>query len=85
MRVIMEVTAIDAGGVRFRPSEFTVEEITGFGADPLWASTAAGQVPQGESWQVTFVFEIPNKSIQLVLKGPQQIRMSLGTNHHSTG
>ncbi len=85
MRVIVEMTAIDAGGVRFNASEFTIEEFAGFSADPLWASTPGGQIPQGQSQQVTFVFEIPNKSIQLVLTGPQRIRMGLGSDHHSNG
>ena len=85
MRVVLELTAIEARGMQFRASDFTVEEIAGFRADPLWASTAEGRVPQGQVRQLTFVFEIPNKSIQLVLRGPQRMRMGLGTDHHSNG
>jgi len=30
------------------------------------------------------VFEIPNKSIRLELHGPGSVRLSLGTDHHTS-
>jgi hypothetical protein len=83
VRVIMELTAIQASGVRFKSVEFSVEEIAGFRADPLWVSQDSGDVHLGENLQVTFIFEIPDKAIQLVLKGPGRLRLGLGTAHHS--
>jgi hypothetical protein len=83
VRVIMELTAIEALGVRFNSVEFSVEEIAGFRADPLWVSHDSGVVPLGENLQVTFIFEIPNQAIQLVLEGPGRLRLGLGTAHHS--
>ena len=52
-------------------------------ADPLWVSQDSGVVPLGENLQVTFIFEIPNQAIQLVLEGPGRLRLGLGTAHHS--
>lgn len=83
IRLILELTAIEARGVRFRPTDYTIEEIAGFRAEPLWASHVDSDVQLGQSLQVTFIFEIPNKAIQLVLRGPQRVRMGLGSDHHS--
>lgn len=83
VRVLLELTASKASGVRFESTDFAVGEIVGFRAEPLWASQQSAIISLGENLQVTFIFEIPNKAIQLVLEGPGQLRLALGTAHHS--
>lgn len=40
-------------------------------------------IKPGYSLPATLVFEIPDKSIELVLVGPEPLRLGLGSDHHS--
>ena len=61
-----------------------MQEIVGFKAGPLWTSHERHRISRGETLPVTMVFEIPNKSIRLELHGPESVRLSLGTDHHTS-
>ena len=83
VRLLLALTAVEPGGIDFVAADYSVQEIVGFKAGPLWTSHERRHIARGETLSVTMVFEIPNKSIQLVLQGPGSARLSMGTNHHT--
>lgn len=83
VRLLLDLTAVEPGGIDFAAADYSVQEIVGFKAGPLWASHGHRHVAQGETLAVTMIFEIPNKSIQLVLQGPGSVRLGMGSDHHT--
>lgn len=84
VRVLVQFTALEGGGISMDTSQFSV---TGLGASnihPLWTSPGKTQLPQGKSADATMVFELPNKAVALVLEGPGNTRLSLGLSHHTS-
>ncbi|HRO93956.1 hypothetical protein [Citricoccus sp.] len=81
---MLELTAVEPGGIDFVATDYSVQEIVGFTAGPLWASHERHRIARGETLPVTMVFEIPNKSIQLVLQGPGSARLGMGSDHHTS-
>jgi len=84
VRILLDLTAIEPGGIDFAAADYSIQEIVGFTASPLWTSHERHHVARGETLAVTMVFEIPNKSIRLELQGPGSARLSLGTDHHTS-
>jgi hypothetical protein len=84
VRLLLDLTSTEPGGVDFASADYSVQEIVGFKAGPMWSSHESRHIVQGETLTVTMVFEIPNKSIQLVLQGPGSTRLGMGTDHHTT-
>jgi hypothetical protein len=84
VRLLLDLTAVETGGIDFAAADYSVQEVIGFKAGPMWSSHESRHIVQGETLTVTMVFEIPNKSIQLVLQGPGSARLSMGTDHHTT-
>jgi hypothetical protein len=68
----------------FASVDYSVQEIVGFTAGPLWTSHERHHVARGQTLRATMVFEIPNQSIRLELHGPGSVRLSLGTDHHTS-
>jgi hypothetical protein len=85
VRVLVRFTALESGGVLLDTSGFAVSGLGGSDLRPLWASPSKAQIRQGESLDATMVFELPDKAIALVLKGPDGTRLSLGVSHHTGG
>lgn len=83
VRIIVQLTALEADGVRLRAGDFTVTGLGSAGVRPVWSSTAAPDLRQGESMVQTLVFEVPDRAIAMVLEGPGDARLSLGLAHHS--
>ena len=83
VRVEVQFTAMDPGGLRLDPAGFIVDGLGAGRPGPLWSSPEATLVDEGESVSVTMVFELPNKAIALVLEDVTGSRLSLGKEHHS--
>ena len=76
---------MEAGGILLDTSGFVVSGLGGSELRPLWVSPSKAEIRQGESLDATLVFELPDKAIALVLKGPDNTRLSLGVAHHTGG
>ncbi|WP_104083894.1 hypothetical protein [Cryobacterium sp. Y11] len=82
VRIILELTALEAEGLEYSANDFT---ITGWGSVKsrlLWADPESALIAQGEVITTTQVFEIPNQAIDLIL-GTDAARFALGTGHHT--
>ncbi|WP_258064353.1 hypothetical protein [Arthrobacter sp. ZGTC131] len=83
VRVLVQFSAVEAGGIFLDTSGFVVSGLGGSELLPLWASPFTAEIRHGESLDATLVFELPDKAIALVLKGPDNTRLSLGVAHHT--
>lgn len=83
VRIIVQVTALAEDGVQLHAGDFTVTGLGSASVRPVWSSTTASELRQGESMVQTLVFEVPDRAIALVLEGPGDARLSLGLAHHS--
>jgi hypothetical protein len=85
VRLLVEVTALDAQGIDFSADDWA---ITGLGSERpelFWADPERGELRQGDVMTATLVFQIPNQSIALNLEGPGGVRLALGVGHHTPG
>ncbi len=83
VRILLELTALDPGGVDFTASDYF---IVGAGTDrfePVWTPIPAASLAQGETFTAALVFELPDRAILLTLEGDNGVQLSLGTDHHS--
>lgn len=83
VRILLELTALDATGISFSADEYT---IAGIGADSVslvWTDAERVDLGQGDSHAATLVFQIPDRAVALTLEGPEGSRLDLGTGHHS--
>jgi hypothetical protein len=85
VRVEVQFTALDPGGMRLDPAGYIVDGLGSGQPVPLWSSPDAALFDKGESVRATMVFELPDKAIALVLEGPTGGRLSLGKEHHVGG
>ena len=85
VRILVQFSAVEAGGILLDTSGFVVSGLGGSDLRQLWASPSKAEIRQGESLDATLVFELPDKAIALVLKGPDNTRLSLGVSHHTRG
>ncbi|WP_230117163.1 hypothetical protein [Arthrobacter sp. Bi83] len=83
VRVLVQFTALEGAGITLDSSQYVVTGLGGSDVKPLWTSNPRAEVRQGDSLNATMVFELPDKSIALVLKGPGGTRLSLGLSHHT--
>ena len=85
VRILLELTAIDAEGIDFSAADYSVTGL-GSGRPPLiWAEPESTTLQQGQSVTTTLVFEIPNQAVELALEGPSSTRLALGVGHHTPG
>jgi hypothetical protein len=86
VRLLLELTAVAPEGLDFAAADYSVQEVAGFSftAGPLWTSHESSHVPRGSTLAAAMVFEIPNKSLRLVLQGPGSVRLGMGTDHHTS-
>ena len=82
VRVLIELTALEAQGVEFDASDYSVEGLGLTVPEVLWSSPVTQVAAQGETIRATLVFEIPDEAIALVLEDGQGARLSLGVEHH---
>ncbi|MDJ0377460.1 hypothetical protein [Cryobacterium sp. PH31-L1] len=82
VRIMLELTAVDATGLSFDAADYSLSGV-GSRATALWVDPSQWEAAAGTSVLATLVFEIPNQAIALVLDGPQGSRLSLGTGHHT--
>lgn len=73
---------MDADGLPFDPSGYTVSALGNETWDPVWFSPAPATARQGETIDATLVFELPDRAIDLTLKLPGGPGLSLGEGHH---
>jgi hypothetical protein len=85
VRVLLELTALDADGITFEASDYFVDGLGTGEPRVIWASPSEFTAEQGETIDATLVFEIPNKALALVLSDDGETRLSLGTEHHTDG
>lgn len=83
VRILVEFTALEPDGIRFSASGFSVQDVGSLESPVRWTDTADAVIERGDSLQTTMVFEIPDKSIELVLVGLTPLRLGLGSDHHS--
>ncbi|NHW49262.1 hypothetical protein HAV21_20600 [Paenarthrobacter sp. MSM-2-10-13] len=81
VRLLVELTALEPGGLEFTSPDFTVTGIGSRNVQPLWSSVDS-TIGQGKTLEATLVFELPDQAIALVLEGPDGTRLSLGQAHH---
>ncbi len=85
VRVLLELTALEADGISFQASDYFVDGLGTGEPRVIWASPSEYKAEQGETIDATLVFEIPNKALALVLSDDGETRLSLGTEHHTGG
>ncbi|WP_299169626.1 hypothetical protein [uncultured Arthrobacter sp.] len=84
VRVLLELTAIEAQGVEFEAEGYVLDGLGTGSPGVLWSSPVSENAAQGGTINATLVFEIPNRALALVLEGPDGLRLSLGTEHHTS-
>ncbi|MEC5179640.1 hypothetical protein [Arthrobacter sp. CG_A4] len=85
VRVLLELTALQQGGLSYDPSEYSVSGLGAGKWKAIWASPAPAVARQGESINATLVFELPDRAIELTLELPGGPGLSLGAGHHRGG
>lgn len=85
VRVLLELTALEAGGVDFDAADWEVRRLGGGAARVEHASVQAQPVAQGQVLRTELLFEVPDRALELTLEGPRNARLSLGTDHHRGG
>lgn len=85
VRIEVQFTAMDPGGLKLDPAGFFVDGLGSGRPGPLWHSPESAFLDEGESVSTTMVFELPDKAIALVLEDSNGSRLSLGKEHHSGG
>jgi hypothetical protein len=85
VRVLLELTALEAGGVDFDAADWEVQRLGGGAARLEHASVQEQPVPQGQVLRTELLFEVPDRALELTLEGPRNARLSLGTDHHRGG
>lgn len=81
--VLLEVTAMEPGGLEFDADDYVVERLGGRASQVVWASPSEAPLEQNETMQAELVFEVPDKALELTLEGAGDVRLSMGTDHHS--
>ncbi|MBM7779952.1 hypothetical protein [Arthrobacter tumbae] len=84
VRVLLELTALEGQGVEFAAEDYVLDGLGTGTPGVLWSSPSSENVAQGGTINATLVFEIPNRALALVLEGPDGLRLSLGTEHHTS-
>lgn len=85
VRILLELTALDAQGVDFSAADYTILGLGSGSPGVLWASPEESEARQGEVISATLVFEIPNLAVDLTLRGEDGSRLALGVGHHTPG
>ena len=83
VRIFLELTATENPGINFVASNYRVEDFAVLSVPSLWADEQEVHLKPGQSQQFAMVFEIPDRAIALILSGPKELRLGLGTDHHS--
>lgn len=82
VRVLLELTALEPGGIDFAADDWAVERLGGGESPVLQASATQESVRQGDVLLAELVFEVPDRALELVLDGADDVRLSLGADHH---
>lgn len=82
VRVLLELTALEPGGIDFAADDWAVERLGGGESPVLQASAPEESVRQGDVLLAELVFEVPDRALELVLDGAGDARLSLGADHH---
>lgn len=82
VRVLLELTALEPGGIDFEADDWTVGRLGGGQSPVLQASATEEPVRQGDVLRAELVFEVPDRALELVLDGAGGARLSLGADHH---
>jgi hypothetical protein len=82
VRLLLEVTALEPGGLSFDPTDYTVSALGKGTWNAQWASLGPTTARQGESINAILIFELPDQAIDLTLEVPGGPGLSLGAGHH---
>lgn len=85
VRILVELTALEPGGMKFDPSQYAVSSLGAATWKPVWFSPAPAMARQGESISATLVYELPDRAIELTLELPGGPGLALGAGHHRGG
>ena len=85
VRVVVQMTALDAAGIDFDAADYAIEGLGVVHPEALWSSPASLFAAKGTTVQVTLVFEVPDRAVALVLVDGAGTRLSLGSGHHAGG
>ncbi|WP_051427676.1 hypothetical protein [Arthrobacter sp. H20] len=83
VRVLLELTALEPGGVDFAADEYIVAGVGTRPYDVMWAEVESASLAQGETLTAVLVFELPDQAVLLTLENDDGASLSLGTGHHS--
>jgi len=85
VRILLELTAMEEGGLIFDPSRYAVSALGGGTWEPVWSFPAPATARQGETIDAVLVFELPDRAIDLTLDIPGGPGLALGSGHHTDG
>ncbi|MBO1269154.1 hypothetical protein [Arthrobacter cavernae] len=85
VRILLELTALEPAGITIHAADYSILGIGAGKPKPVWSSPVSATVKQGQTIDVTLVFELPDKAIALTLQGPDGAGLSLGPGHHRGG
>jgi hypothetical protein len=85
VRVLLELTALQQGGLSYDPSDYSVSGLGTGEWKAVWFSPGPSIARQGESINATLVFELPDRAIDLTMELPGGSGLSLGAGHHRGG
>lgn len=76
---------MEESGLSFDPADYTVSALGGETWGAMWSTPAPAVARQGETIDAVLVFELPDRAIDLTLKGPGGAGLALGPGHHRGG
>ncbi|MBG6216241.1 hypothetical protein IWX75_000678 [Arthrobacter sp. CAN_A6] len=85
VRVVLELTAVEPGGILFDPTNYSISGLAAGTSELLLAVPGSRSIQQGSTVNTELVFEIPDRAVELALEGPDDMRLSLGVSHHTGG
>ncbi|WP_344123806.1 hypothetical protein [Kocuria aegyptia] len=83
--VLLELTAMDPEGLEFTADDYVVDRLGKNRSPVVWSSPSEASLAQGQTMQAELVFEVPDKALELTLEGADDVRLSMGSDHHSGG
>ncbi|MEO5778682.1 MULTISPECIES: hypothetical protein [Arthrobacter] len=84
VRILLELTALDKGGLSYHPDDYSVSGLGTGRWTPVWFSPAPSLAAQGERINAELMFELPDRAVELTLEVTGGPGLSLGVGHHRT-
>ncbi len=82
VRILLELTALDEGGLSFNPADYSVSGLGTGKWTPVLASPAPSVAARGDRINAELTFELPDRAVELTLEIKDGPGLSLGAGHH---